>query len=77
MELIGSWRISYNTSGNYNGTVLTGPNGKSIYIKANTYWTATPNNSSSAYKYYIYNNRIPETYWDTKSYACYIRPVTN
>ena len=77
LELRDNCSISYNISGSYNGTVFTGPNGKSIYIKANTYWTATPNNSSSAYKYYIYNNRIPETYWDTKSYTYYIRPVTN
>ena len=77
LELRDNCSISYNISGSYNGTVFTGPNGKSIYIKAYTYWTATPNNSSSAYKYYIYNNRIPETYWDTKSYTYYIRPVTN
>lgn len=79
LELIGNCTISYNTSGSYNGTVLTGPNGKKIYIRGNRYWTATPYNSYNAYYIYFYNNSMPFTSdWNSKSsYNHYIRPVTN
>ena len=79
LELINNCTISYNTSGNYNGTVLTGPNGKKIYIRANSYWTATPYGSSHAYYIRFYNNSVPYTtddYWKNSS-KYYIRPVTN
>ena len=76
-ELIDNCTISYNTSGSYNGTVLTGPNGKSIYFKANYYWTATPYNSSNAYYFYFYNNGKPSNDWNHKNTRRYIRPVTD
>ena len=77
LELINNCTISYNISGNYNGTVLTGPNGKKIYIRGNRYWTATPLSSSSAYYIYFYDNSYTSD-WNTKSGSKYfIRPVTN
>ena len=76
-ELIDNCTISYNTSGSYNGTVLTGPNGKNIYIRANDYWTATPSGSSYAYYFYFYNNGKPINDWNHKNTRRYIRPVTD
>lgn len=79
LELINNCTISYNTSGSYNGTVLTGPNGKSIYFRATNYWTATPYNSSYAYYIRFYNNGVPYTpdYNSKGSYKYCIRPVTD
>ena len=54
-------------------------NGKKIYIRANSYWTATPYGSSHAYYIRFYNNSVPYTtddYWKNSS-KYYIRPVTN
>ena len=77
LELINNCTISYNTSGSYNGTVLTGPNGKSIYFGAFYYWTATPYNSSNAYYFNFYNNGKPSNDWNHKNTRRNIRPVTD
>lgn len=91
-ELCNKCKWTYTTKNGYNGYVVTGPNGNSIFLPAagyrydsessdvgsyGFYWSSTLSSSGSSYARYLYfNSNSYGTYDNGRRFGRSVRPVT-